>query len=275
MSDIINPDLKKVLSDFAQSSGRITVLTGSGISAESGIPTFRGRGGYWTIGSVEYTPQEIATYRMFSREPAEVWKWHLRLLGVSRRAQPNPGHLALVEMEQLFGDRFTLITQNIDGLHLLAGSSPQRTYQIHGNVHRMRCTLDCSSEVYEVPQTVPGKEIGEELTDAEQDLLRCPRCGAMARPHVLWFDEMYNEEYYHLHSSLHAAQQTDLLLVVGTSGATNLPNQVVSVVLFRGGAVIDINIEKQRFSHMALASKQGFFIQQPSGIALPELVKVF
>ena len=135
----MNPQLKHILTKTLAEQSPVTVLTGAGISAESGIPTFRGPEGYWTVGSAEYHPQEMATVRMFEQAPDDVWAWYLYRLGVCRRAQPNAGHLALVEMEALLGDRFTLITQNVDGLHLQAGNSPQRTFQIHGNISFMRC----------------------------------------------------------------------------------------------------------------------------------------
>ncbi|MDR2550505.1 MAG: hypothetical protein LBD10_09950 [Desulfobulbus sp.] len=181
--------VRNVLRKIAQRNGGITILTGAGISAESGIPTFRGPEGYWTVGSQIYHPQEMATFWMFSQQPDEVWKWYLYRLGVCRAAEPNPGHQALVAMEQRFGDRFTLITQNVDGLHLRAGNSPERTYQIHGNIEYMRCSLECSGTVYPIPHAVQPKTKDDRLTDQDRELLCCPLCGARARPHVLLFDE--------------------------------------------------------------------------------------
>ncbi|MCA9686135.1 MAG: RNA polymerase subunit sigma, partial [Myxococcales bacterium] len=95
---------------------KVVVLTGAGISAESGIPTFRGPEGYWTVGAREYHPQELATLQAFNRMPREVWHWYLYRRGICRAAEPNPAHFALVELERALGDRFTLITQNVDGL---------------------------------------------------------------------------------------------------------------------------------------------------------------
>ncbi|PID71603.1 MAG: RNA polymerase subunit sigma [Desulfobulbus propionicus] len=254
--------------------GKITVMTGAGISAESGIPTFRGPEGYWTFGSKEYHPQEMATFRMLSQYPEEVWRWYLYRLGVCRAAKPNPGHYALVDMEAEFGDRFTLITQNIDGLHLQAGSSPEKTMQIHGNVSYMRCIKECTPAVYPIPDEVPGKSKEDKFTETDRQHLVCPACGAMTRPHILLFDENYNEHHYHFHSAIQAAQQTDLLIIVGTSGATNLPNQVAHAVYQLGGTIIDINIEENPFSDMAMRSGRGFFVQQSSGQALPELFEI-
>ena len=267
--------LEKVLRDFAKSSGRLTVLTGAGISAESNIPTFRGPEGYWTIGSKEYQPQEMATYQMFTQKPDEVWRWYLYRIGVCKKAQPNPGHRALVEMETLFKDRFTLITQNVDNLHLRAGNSLEKTFQIHGNVFFMRCFKECKRKIIPVPEALTNKEKKEPLTEQDRRLLLCPDCGGRTRPHVLWFDEMYNEHYYRYHSTLTVSGETELLMVVGTSGATSLPNQVVWEVKYRNGVIIDINIEKNPFSHVALNSDRGFFIQQPAGKALPDIVRYF
>ena len=136
-------------------------------SVESGIPTFRGEEGYWTVGSAEYHPQEMATYAMFSQLPDEVWTWYLYRRTICRQAGPNAGHLALVELETLLADRFVLITQNVDGLHLQAGNSLKRTYQIHGNIDYMRCSAECSTDIYPVPDEISPKAKGDHLTQAE------------------------------------------------------------------------------------------------------------
>ncbi|HUV78236.1 MAG TPA: Sir2 family NAD-dependent protein deacetylase [Desulfobacterales bacterium] len=272
---MLDRHLKKTLQDFARGSGRITILTGAGISAESGIPTFRGPEGYWTIGSKEYHPQEMATYSMFVKKPDEVWKWYLYRIGVCGKASPNPGHFALVGMETLFKNRFTLITQNVDNLHLRAGNRLEKTFQIHGNVFFMRCAGECALTVYPIPEDLSGRGKNENLTEKDRSLLMCPDCGSRTRPHVLWFDEMYNEHFYRYHSALNVSGETELLIVVGTSGATNLPNQVVWEVKNRDGIIIDINIEENPFSNLALKSRRGFFIKQPSSKALPSILHVF
>ncbi len=265
-------DIQKVLGKFAESDGNITVLTGAGISAESGIPTFRGPEGYWTVDSKEYHPQEMATHSMFINNPEEVWKWYLYRMGICRNAEPNDGHYALVDMEQIFTKRFKLITQNVDGLHLEAGNSLARTFQIHGNVSYMRCVVECTMDVYPIPEEVTPKLKGENLTEIDRNHLRCPRCGQPSRPHILWFDEAYNEHHYHFYSSLEAAQQTSLLIIVGTSGATNLPNQVAQQVYDNNGIIVDVNIEENPFTALALNSGKGFFVQESSAQALPALV---
>ena len=275
MTPSIDPALASILAETLRAGKRLTILTGAGISAESGIPTFRGPEGYWTVGSQEYHPQEMATWHMFSQAPLEVWKWYLYRMGVCARAEPNRGHLALVAMERLFQERFTLITQNVDNLHLRAGNSPERTYQIHGNLFFMRCADACRETLYPLPDGVSGKSKGQDLTADEIELLKCPACGGTARPHVLWFDESYNEIHFKFESSLRAAAGTDLLIIVGTAGATNLPNQVAALARQAGAVLVDINIEANPFSRLALADNRGFFIQESSGQALEAILAVF
>jgi NAD-dependent deacetylase len=268
-------DLKqfhKLFDEVDPDSARITVLTGAGISAESGIPTFRGPEGYWTVGSKVYQPQQMATYRMFRQNPEAVWQWYLYRLGVCQSAKPNPGHYALVDLESLLQKRFTLITQNVDNLHLVAGQTLERTFQIHGNIFFVRCSAGCHGTVYPLPHGVAAKEKGEPLSAIERDLLHCPKCRQRLRPHVLWFDETYNEHHYHLQSAIAAARRTTLLLVVGTSGATNLPNQVVAEVIRNKGCLIDINIEPNPFGQLARQYPKGLAIQHPSAAALQRLV---
>ena len=266
--------LKDIVRRFKDSGGNITVLTGAGISAESGIPTFRGRDGYWTIGSTEYHPQEMATFHMFTRRPFDVWEWYLYRKTVCAQADPNSGHGALVELESLFLDRFCLITQNVDGLHLRAGNTLERTYQIHGNINFMRCSEECHGEIFPVPPEIPSKDKSSGISEEEKELLTCPRCGAMSRPHVLWFDESYDERFFRFESSLRRAEETDLLLVIGTSGATNLPMQVGALVARKGAALIDVNPETNPFSEMARSTPNGYYHQGASGEILPQIVEL-
>jgi NAD-dependent deacetylase len=261
--------IKGLLSRILTNDGLVTLLTGAGVSAESGIPTFRGPEGYWTIGSRNYQPHEIATYAMFRQNPVEVWKWYLFRRSVCREAEPNPGHVAISEMETLLGDGFRLLTQNVDGLHLRAGNSLARTYQIHGNLNYMRCAKQCLDAIYPIPDTIPDKKRGCRLSDDELALLACPACGALSRPHVLLWDESYDERFYRFESSMRVAAQTALLMVVGTAGATNLPNRVAAEVLKRGKVIIDINVQRNVFSQVALQSNGGVFWQADSAQALP------
>jgi len=248
-------------------TGSLVVLTGAGISAESGVPTFRGKEGYWTVGSKEHHPQEMATFQMFSRRPEEVWSWYLYRRGVCHGAQPNAGHRAVVEMEQTLGDRFLLLTQNVDGIHLRAGNTLERTFQIHGNIDFARCSKECGLGIAPLPAQLT-KAKGEGLTDKDRETLRC-QCGAWLRPHVLWFDECYDEEHFRFNSSLQAAVSADLLLVVGTSGATNLPMQVGHAALNHGAFIVDVNPDPNPFSDLAGRAKNGCFLQGGAGQFLP------
>lgn len=264
-----SPKVQSLFQELANNSQSITVLTGAGISAESGIPTFRGPEGYWTVGSKVYQPQEIATLEMFLKQPKDVWNWFLYRRSTCNEASPNPGHLALVEMEKILQNRFTLITQNVDGLHLRAGNSLPRTYQIHGNIDYMRCSQECSNEVYFIPKEVFLTSRDQTVSDEHWKLLRCPACGDLTRPHVLWWDECYNEEHYSFDSSIHKGLTTDILLIIGTSGAANLPNKIAHFVASRPGTtILDINPENSVFSDL------GLFLQGPSGKILPKILKI-
>lgn len=258
---------------IARGDDLIVVLTGAGVSAESGIPTFRGPEGWWTVGSTNYRPEEMATRAMFQRHPDAVWQWYLYRRTLCRRAAPNAGHRALVELDRGLRERFLLITQNVDGLHLRAGSPPERTFQIHGNIDAMRCADDCSGGVYPIPAQVADKGREDPFTEADRAALTCPACGGRARPHVLWFDECYDEAHFRFESSLEAAARAALLITAGTSGATNLPMQVGRLAAGCGALIVDVNPEENLFGGLAVGSG-GYFCRGASGEVLPEIVAV-
>ena len=254
--------------------GPVVFLTGAGISAESGIPTFRGSEGYWRVGSRNYQPMELATRAAFDEMPDEVWRWYLYRRSVCRAAQPNQAHRALVEGEQLLGDRFLLVTQNVDGLHLRAGHSEDRLYQIHGNIDFCRCVEECPAGA--VPRALPAA-LGEPwdkerpLDEADRRLLRCG-CGAWMRPHVLWFDESYDEPRYRFTSTLAAVERAALLVVIGTSGATSLPTRMCERAAARRIAFLVLDPEETVFASLARSSSRGAFVRGPAGRLVPELV---
>jgi NAD-dependent deacetylase len=254
----------------AAGAGRVVVLTGAGISAESGVPTFRGKEGYWTVGAREYHPQELATWEAFQAMPWEVWAWYLYRRGVCRRAAPNPAHAAVVALDGAIGERLVLVTQNVDGLHRRAGSPPARTYEIHGNIDRMRCAVECAAETFAIPAGVPDLDRGAGVDAEARALLACPRCTGPTRPHVLWFDESYDEPRYRLDSSRRAAAAADLLIVVGTSAQTNLPWQVVRLAAQRGALIVDVNVEDNPFGE--IAERHGAAIRAPAALAVPAIV---
>lgn len=265
--------LAAILDEVRVGQGSVVVLTGAGISAESGIPTFRGHEGYWTVGSRNYMPTEMATQAMFAEHPEEVWRWYLYRFSVCRDAQPNAGHRALVALERALGSRFTLVTQNIDGLHLRAGNSAARTFCIHGDASLVRCASDCGGGRLTLPEFPVARSKDEPLGEEERRRLTCARCGGWLRPHVLWFDEYYDEANYRMESTLRAAAAADLLLVVGTSGATNLPMQVGRIAGRRGIAMIDVNPEPNPFAELAASLPRGFFAQGTACERLPGIVR--
>ncbi len=251
----------------------ILVLTGAGISAESGIPTFRGQDGYWTIGSRNYQPEELATMRAFREMPRELWGWYLHRRADCRRAEPNDGHRALVRLEAALDGRMTLVTQNIDGLHRRAGHDDARLHEIHGDLEFMRPLVERDGEpprIVRIPEAV-GLEWsgGRVLDDATERMLRID--GEPARPHVLWFDECYDEERFRLFSALEATERTALLLVVGTTGATNLPMQIGLRCAARGVPIVVVDPEPNVFVDLATSTPEGVWVRETAGMSLPRM----
>jgi len=251
-------------------AGRVVALTGAGISAESGIPTFRGKDGYWTVGAREYHPQELATWEAFQVMPWDVWAWYLYRRGVCRAAAPNAAHVALAALARALDDRLTLVTQNVDGLHRRAGSPAERTYEIHGNIDRMRCAAECVADTWPVPDAVPALGRGDAIDAATRALLACPRCGGPARPHVLWFDESYDEPRYAFERTHRVATTADLVIVVGTSAQTNLPWQVIRLAAANHATIIDVNLEDNPFGD--IAAERGGVVRTAAVAAVPALV---
>ena len=250
--------------------GTVIALTGAGVSAESGIPTFRGKEGYWTINTVEHRPQELATHAAFDSMPWVVWAWYLYRRGVCRRASPNPAHRALVELARALPERFALVTQNVDGLHSRAGSPQTGTFAIHGDIDQMRCGRDCVPDRWPIPDAVPELGKGSGVPGEVRALLRCPRCGGMARPHVLWFDESYDEARFFCDTVCGLARRAALVIVAGTSAQTSLPWRVVTLAAGAGAIIVDINVEDNPFGDIAMAS--GGVVRAPAGTVLPALV---
>jgi NAD-dependent deacetylase len=265
-------DLATTVRDALADGGTLLVLTGAGISAESGVPTFRGPEGYWTVGSHNYHPQELATAAAFARMPRDVWHWYLYRRGVCRGAAPNAAHLALATAAEQLGDRLVLVTQNVDGLHLRAGSPAARTLQIHGNIDYARCTDECTDDLVALDDDMRADKISG-LSDELYARLRCPHCAALMRPHVLWFDEYYDEPRYRAESAMHAAADAALLVVVGTAGATNLPQQIAARVARSGRPIIDIDVDTDNpFARLALRS-EGHALHGTAVEHLPPLLR--
>jgi len=221
---------------------RWTVLTGAGISAESGVPTFRGAGGLWE----GVRPEELASPEGFRTDPERVWRWYRHRRDLMRRVEPNAGHRAIARLESHVA-AFCLVTQNVDGLHARAGS--RRILELHGNILRSHCFAQCGAETPE---------------DETAVVPRC-RCGAPLRPSVVWFGERLPQGVFE--ESCREMQDCDVCLVVGTSGivypAASLP-QVASVA---GAALIEVNPEPTPLSSLCTAALRG-----PAAKLLPALL---
>lgn len=225
----------------------LCVLTGAGISAESGVPTFRGAEGLWS----KFKPQELANFEAFKRNPELIWEWYNYRKKIIRETGPNPAHYALVRFEELVTD-FTLVTQNVDNLHFRAGS--KKVLELHGNIERNFC-LDCRKDADNVDVSVDKK------------LPQCSFCGGLLRPAVVWFGEMLPAEIFE--QAAEAARRCQLFLTIGTSAAVYPAAGLPLMALQHGAYVVEINTEKTDISHLVNEILSG-----KAGEILPELVKI-
>lgn len=227
------PNLQQVRARL-RAARAVTVLTGAGISADSGVPTFRGPEGLWRNCRAE----DLATPEAFARDPRLVWEWYNWRRELILTKHPNPAHQALAEWERRV-ERFWLITQNVDGLHRAAGS--QLLSEIHGNIWMVRCTT-C-------------RRI-EENRDVPIALLpRCSTCTALLRPHIVWFGEPLDGK--DLTRSHEALKSCEVLLIVGTSGVVYPAASFAPVAKARGAFIVEVNVEPTPHSGLVDASLQG------------------
>jgi NAD-dependent deacetylase len=235
----------RVLISALRDSSRTVVLTGSGISAESGVPTFReAQTGLWE----RFDPQELATPEAFARDPRLVWDWYAWRRKLVAEACPNPGHLAIAEMQHLV-QNLTLVTQNVDGLHQRAGS--RDVIELHGNIRRTKCPVEGTTvDNYDESESPP----------------LCPSCGAPLRPDVVWFGEMLPAEA--IEAASEAALGADVFLSVGTSSlvypAAGLPFEAVE----NGATLVEVNPETT-----PLTPRADFTLHGPAGDVLPRLIR--
>ena len=220
------------------------VLTGAGVSAESGVPTFReAQTGLWA----QYDPLELATPEAFARDPELVWRWYRWRRDLVARAEPNAGHRALAELQSLV-PRLTLVTQNVDGMHQRAGSSD--VIEFHGNLFSNRCFAE-------------ARIVG---VNSEDSVPTCPHCGSFVRPGVVWFGEAIPEDA--LHTSFAAAADCDVFLSVGTSSLVYPAAGLTDIAREAGAVTIEVNPNPTDQSDFYTASLRG-----NAGTVLPQLVE--
>ncbi|MFN3604491.1 MAG: SIR2 family NAD-dependent protein deacylase [Leptonema sp. (in: bacteria)] len=236
-------DFYSIIKRLPNKIDSISVLTGAGISNESGIPTFRGKDGLWN----HYKPEELATPYAFQKNPKLVWEWYEMRRQIIKKANPNSAHYTLVEMEEYF-ENFLLVTQNVDGLHERAGS--KNLVELHGNIWRTRCT-QCN---YKEFLNTPLEEIPP----------RCPKCGHLLRPDVLWFGESYDQRMLsHVQNILN---KSDLVFVIGSSGYVSVPVYLAKEAQWNGAFILEINSEPSLYTDFV-----DVFIQSKAAEALPVL----
>ena len=208
---------------------KIIAFTGAGISAESGIPTFRGKDGLWK----KFRAEDLATPEAFFRDPKLVWEWYDWRRQLIAKAEPNEGHKILARMEEEFPD-FYVITQNVDGLHQRAGS--KKVIELHGNIWKVRC-VECGYETYDYRAPLP--EIPP----------KCERCGGLLRPGVVWFGESLPVDA--LEKAFRLSEEADIFIVIGTSGVVYPAAQLPYVAKEHGAEVIEVNPDETPISRIA------------------------
>lgn len=213
----------------------VTVLTGAGISADSGVPTFRGADGLWR----NFRAEDLATPEAFERDPRLVWEWYNWRRELLATKEPNPAHFALADLEQRLADRMWLITQNVDGLHRQAGS--RRLSEIHGNIWMVRCT-GCGAVTDDRRVPIPI-------------LPTCQRCKALLRPHIVWFGESLDS--VNLRHCSDALRSCNLLLVIGTSGVVYPAAGFAAVAKETGATVVEVNLDETPQSDLVDLSLRG------------------
>ncbi len=233
--------------EILNSSKSLFILTGAGISAESGIPTFRSADGLWK----NYSATELATPEAFEKDPELVWEWYHWRQGIILKAKPNPAHYAVAELEKKFNN-FLLLTQNVDNLHRRAGSN--KVLELHGNIFRARC-LNCGRIVHH--QIEPEKEINNSP--------RCD-CGGRLRPDVVWFGEAIPQDIWQ--TSLEFLSTADTSIICGTSGVVWPAAAIPEMAKKSGAKTIEINLEPTPISSIVDISIQG-----KAGEILPQIIQ--
>ena len=253
----MNEELERAKA-LLKNARRIVAVTGAGISAESGVPTFRGPEGLWK----SYRPEELATPEAFARDPQTVWEWYAWRRELIAACSPNPGHLALAGLA-LNHPEVAIITQNVDDLHTRAAReqagvidvSPALPIELHGSINRDRCST-CDSRQ-------PGSLVIDITT--VDTLPQCDQCSGLMRPDVVWFGEALDEAI--LERAFRLARSVDLCLVVGTSALVHPAASVPLATIGNGGKLIEINLQETSLTPYASAH-----LNAPAGTVLSELV---
>ncbi|WP_447968070.1 SIR2 family NAD-dependent protein deacylase [Nitrospira sp. M1] len=220
--------------DKISNARSVAVLTGAGISADSGVPTFRGADGLWK----NFRPEELASPDAFERDPRLVWEWYNWRRELLSTKTPNAAHEALVQLEKQI-ENFWLITQNVDGLHREAGST--NVSEIHGNIWKVRCTnCETISPNHDVPIAI---------------LPHCHNCQGLLRPHIVWFGESLAQE--DLDASFRALRNCEMLLIIGTSGVVYPAASFAPVAKEHGAFVVELNLDPTPNSDLVDVSFQG------------------
>jgi NAD-dependent deacetylase len=239
-------DFPLELIERLRTAERVAALTGAGVSQESGLRTFRdAQTGLWA----QYKPTELASPEAFARDPKLVWDWYAWRREAIKGVRPNAGHYALVEMARRVPG-FVLITQNVDGLHVMAGSTG--VLELHGNIQRVRCA-ECG-------------RFAESWEELSPEVPQCEACSGLLRPDVVWFGEALPRAA--LEEAVEAARKCELFFSVGTSGVVQPAASLAFAAHNRGAMVVEVNMEPT-----PLTPKADYFLQGRSGEVLPELVK--
>ena len=239
-------DIPDIVIERLRRSQKIVFSTGAGVSAESGVPTFRGAGGIWS----KMKPEELASVDGFMKNPQLVWEWYQYRRELMGKVAPNPGHRAIAEFEKHYPEMI-LITQNVDGLHARAGSTA--ILELHGNISRNKC-LKC------------GRPFEKEI-NLDEGLPLC-ECGGMIRPDVVWFGEMLPQDV--LRRAFQAAEEAQVFFAVGTSAIVQ-PAASLPLIASRGGAfVVEVNVEPT-----GLTPTVNLFLQGRSGEVLPRILEKY
>jgi NAD-dependent protein deacetylase/lipoamidase len=238
--------IPEILLEKLSKAEHVVILTGAGVSAESGIKTFRDPDGLWS----KFDPTELASVDGFISNTELVWEWYQYRVDIVNNAKPNPGHKAIAEMEKIF-PKLTVITQNVDRLHQRAGS--ENILELHGNIVENHC-FDCKIP-FDGKTDLPDKQ-----------LPKCPECDGRIRPNVVWFGEMLPEEA--LSGAQMATAQCDVFFTIGTSGqvypAAHLPVQAKQY----GAYIVEVNPEPT-----PLSNHHDLCLQESSGVAMPAVLK--